>query len=477
MAQTSPESFKFKTEVQQLLNILVHSLYTDKEIFLRELISNASDALNRMQFEMLTNHDVLDPEVEPGIWISGDEENKTLTIRDTGIGMTREELIDNLGTIAKSGAADFIARLKDNKEQVADVIGQFGVGFYSVFMVAKEVEVVSRSYRKDAEAVKWVSDGSESYTIQAADKADRGTTITITLHDEDAEFAQEYRLRNIIKKHSDFVNYPIYLGDGEEPVNQQTPIWRQSPSEIDEEKYKEFYKQLTLDFEDPITYLHLSADAPVQVNALLYFPAKREGNVLSLRKDPGLKLYSHNVLIQEYNTDLLPNHFRFVQGVVDSEDISLSVSREAVQNTRVIEKLKNLLTKRVTRKLEELGKEDPDAYAKWWKEFGLFIKEGIATDFSAKDSLAKLLRFYSSASPDKLISLAEYAAAMPEDQDDIYYLLADSVAAAQNSPHLDDFKKRDIQVLYLVDTLDSFMLTTLREFDGHPLKNADSAEL
>ena len=477
MAQTSPESFKFKTEVQQLLNILVHSLYTDKEIFLRELISNASDALNRMQFEMLTNHDVLDPEVEPGIWISGDEENKTLTIRDTGIGMTREELIDNLGTIAKSGAADFIARLKDNKEQVADVIGQFGVGFYSVFMVAKEVEVVSRSYRKDAEAVKWVSDGSESYTIQAADKADRGTTITITLHDEDAEFAQEYRLRNIIKKHSDFVNYPIYLGDGEEPVNQQTPIWRQSPSEIDEEKYKEFYKQLTLDFEDPITYLHLSADAPVQVNALLYFPAKREGNVLSLRKDPGLKLYSHNVLIQEYNTDLLPNHFRFVQGVVDSEDISLSVSREAVQNTRVIEKLKNLLTKRVTRKLEELGKEDPDAYAKWWKEFGLFIKEGIATDFSAKDSLAKLLRFYSSASPDKLISLAEYVEAMPEDQDDIYYLLADSVAAAQNSPHLDDFKKRDIQVLYLVDTLDSFMLTTLREFDGHPLKNADSAEL
>ncbi len=477
MAQTSPESFKFKTEVQQLLNILVHSLYTDKEIFLRELISNASDALNRMQFEMLTNHDVLDPEAKPGIWISGDEEAKTLTIRDTGIGMTREELIDNLGTIAKSGAADFVARLKDNKEQIADVIGQFGVGFYSVFMVAKEVEVVSRSFHNDAEAVKWVSDGSESYTIQATDKAERGTTITITLHDEDAEFAQEYRLCNIIKKHSDFVNYPIYLGDGEEQVNQQTPLWRQSASDIDEEKYKEFYKQLTLDFEDPIAHLHLSVDAPVQVNALLYFPAKREGNVLSLRKDPGLKLYSHNVLIQEYNTDLLPNHFRFVQGVVDSEDISLSVSREAVQNTRVIEKLKNLLTKRVVRKLEELGKEDADKYAQWWKEFGMFIKEGIATDFTAKDSLAKLLRFYSSASPDKLISLAEYVEAMPEDQEAIYYILADSAAAAENSPHLDDFKKRDIQVLYLVDTLDSFMLTTLREFDGHNLKNVDAAEL
>ncbi|HEY86018.1 MAG TPA: molecular chaperone HtpG [Chloroflexi bacterium] len=477
MTQTNPESFKFKAEVQQLLNILVHSLYTDKEIFLRELISNASDALNRMQFEMLTNHDVLDPEAEPGIWISSDEEAKTITIRDTGIGMTREELIDNLGTIAKSGAADFIARLKDNKEQVADVIGQFGVGFYSVFMVAKEVEVVSRSYRNNAEAVKWVSDGSESYTIQTTDKAERGTTITITLHDEDAEFAQEYRLRNIIKKHSDFVTYPIYLGDSEGAANQQTPLWRQSASDIDEEKYKEFYKQLTLDFEDPIARLHLSADAPVQLNALLFFPARREGNILSLRKDPGLKLYSHNVLIQEYNTDLLPNHFRFVQGVVDSEDISLSVSREAVQNTRVVEKLKNLLTKRVVRKLEDLGKEDADKYAQWWKEFGMFIKEGIATDINAKDSLAKLLRFYSSASPDKLISLADYVEAMPEDQEAIYYILADSAAAAKNSPHLDDFKKRDIQVLYMVDTLDSFMLTALREFNGHNLQNVDAAEL
>ncbi|OQY34329.1 MAG: molecular chaperone HtpG [Anaerolineaceae bacterium 4572_5.2] len=477
MTQTNPESFKFKAEVQQLLNILVHSLYTDKEIFLRELISNASDALNRMQFEMLTNHDVLDPEAEPGIWISGDKEAKTITIRDTGIGMTREELIDNLGTIAKSGAADFIARLKDNKEQVADVIGQFGVGFYSVFMVAKEVEVVSRSYRNNAEAVKWVSDGSESYTIQTTDKAERGTTITITLHDEDAEFAQEYRLRNIIKKHSDFVTYPIYLGDSEGAANQQTPLWRQSASDIDEEKYKEFYKQLTLDFEDPIARLHLSADAPVQLNALLFFPARREGNILSLRKDPGLKLYSHNVLIQEYNTDLLPNHFRFVQGVVDSEDISLSVSREAVQNTRVVEKLKNLLTKRVVRKLEDLGKEDADKYAQWWKEFGMFIKEGIATDINAKDSLAKLLRFYSSASPDKLISLADYVEAMPEDQEAIYYILADSAAAAKNSPHLDDFKKRDIQVLYMVDTLDSFMLTALREFNGHNLQNVDAAEL
>ena len=474
------ESYQFKAEIQQLLSILVHSLYTDKEIFLRELISNASDALNRVQFEMLTNHDVLDPDAELGIWLSVDEDAKTITIRDTGIGMTRDELIENLGTIAKSGAKEFLQRLKENKEHATEIIGQFGVGFYSVFMVAKEVEVLSRSYRKDAEAVRWVSDGSETYTIEPAEKPDRGTTITVTLNDDSHEFASLHRLENIIKKHSDFVTYPIYVGEGDDrrAVNQQTALWRQSPSEVEEEKYNEFYKQLTLDFTDPLAHIHLAVDAPVQVKALLFIPATREGSIFSLRKDPGLKLYSRNVLIEEYTTDLLPNHYRFVHGVVDSEDISLSVSREAVQNTRVISKLKNLLTKRVTRTLEEMGKNDPEKYRKFWDEFSPFIKEGIATDPTTIESLTPLLRFpCSTCEPDELISLKDYVEKMPEGQTEIYYLIADSVAAAANSPHMDRFKKRNIPVLYMVDTMDTFMLTTFREFDGKKLQNVETAKL
>lgn len=475
---TSSETFEFKAEVQQLLNILVHSLYTDKEIFLRELISNASDALNRVQFEMLTNHDVLDPEAELGVWIEVDEDAKTIAIRDTGIGMSREELISNLGTIARSGAAQFLTKVKENKEQVGDIIGQFGVGFYSVFMVASQIEVTTRSYRKEDEAVKWVSDGSGTYTLEPADKVERGTSILIKLGDDDKDFAAPYRLRNIIKKHSDFVTYPIYIGDDEKSANQQNALWRQSSSEVEEEKYDEFYKQLTLDFEKPLTHMHLSVDAPVQVNALLFIPSKREGNMLNLRKDPGLKLYSHNILIKEYTTDLLPNHFRFVQGVVDSEDISLSVSREAVQNTRVIEKLKNLLTKRVVRALENLDKDDSEKYAQFWREFGPFLKEGIASDFTAKDSLINLLRFPSSgAKADQLVSLKSYVDAMPEDQEVIYYILSDNMTAAENSPHMDYFKKRDIQVLYMVEAMDSFMLTSLNEYAGHKLQSIDTAEL
>ncbi len=479
-----PESFQFQAEIQQLLSILVHSLYTDKEIFLRELISNASDALNRVQFEMLTNDEVLDADAELAIWLEADEDAKTITLRDTGIGMTYDELIANLGTIAKSGASEFLAQLKSQKEHTNNIIGKFGVGFYSVFMVAKEVEVISKSYRKDAEAVRWTSDGSSTYTIDTADKADRGTTIIIKLNDDSDEFANIHRLESIVRKHSDFVTFPIYVKnegkDDDEPrtVNQQTALWRQSASEIDDEKYNDFYKQLTMDFTDPIAHIHLSADAPVQVNALLFFPAVREGNMFSLRQEPGLKLYSRNVLIEEYTTDLLPNHFRFIHGVVDSEDISLSVSRESVQNTRVINKLKGLLTKRVIRTLEELGEKDAEKYKAFWKEFSPFIKEGIATDPTATESLLPLLRFHASnVDSDVLVSLKDYVESLPEGQSDIYYLIADGVSAANNSPHMDSFKKRDIPVLYFVDAIDSFMLNSLREFDGHSLKNVDTVEL
>ncbi|OQY44769.1 MAG: molecular chaperone HtpG [Anaerolineaceae bacterium 4572_78] len=476
MSTDNIKSYEFKAEVQQLLHILAHSLYTDREIFLRELISNASDALNRIQFEMLTNDNVLDSDTELGIWLEVDDEANTLTIRDTGVGMTRDELILNLGTIAKSGAADFLKRLQTEKEKGDDIIGQFGVGFYSVFMAAKEVEVITRSYQPDAESVRWVSTGTNTYTLETVDKTDRGTTIIVKFNDESKEFAADYRIENIIKKHSDFVTYPIYFKD--KAINQQKAIWRKSSSEIEDEEYNNFYKQLTLDFEQPIDRLHLHADAPVQVNALLFVPNKRESNLFSLRKEPGLKIYSRNILIEEYSTNLLPNHFRFIHGVVDSEDFSLSVSREAVQNSRVNDKLKNLLTKRVTRMLDELGKEKPEDYAKFWKEFGVFIKEGVSTDVSTRDGLVKLLRFHSSTTEaEALVSLQEYVDNMSEKQEDIYYITADSIPAANNSPHMDYFKKHDMQVLYMVDAMDPFMLTSLHEFSGHALKNVDSVEI
>ena len=303
----------FKAETRQLLDILIHSLYTDREIFLRELISNASDALTRADFEILTNRDVLDPDAELGIHIYPNTVENTLTISDTGIGMTADELVEDLGTIAHSGARAFIEAAQEGAKDLSEIIGQFGVGFYSAFMVADWIKVVSRSYQKDAEAAAWYSAGADTFTVEPAGKTERGTNVIIKLKDDASEFAQEQRLREIIRKHSDFIPFPIYIGDQEEQVNQQTALWRQSPRQVEKESYDEFYKQLTLDFEPPLAYAHMVVDAPVQMYALLFVPSNAERNLFSARKDDGLKLYSRKVLIQEYCKDLLPEYFRFVQ--------------------------------------------------------------------------------------------------------------------------------------------------------------------
>ncbi len=471
------ESFKFKAEIQQLLNILVHSLYTEREIFLRELLSNASDALHRIQFEMLTNRDVLDPDAELCIRITVDEEAKTLTIADTGIGMTREEIVQDLGTIAHSGAAAFLQRLAEEDRPAVELIGQFGVGFYSVFMVAEEVRVVSRSYRPEAEAVEWVSDGGTEYRVGPADKADRGTRIEIKLKEDAAEFANLWRLEQIIHKHSEYVPFPIYLGDRKEPVNRQTALWRQPPREVTEEEYHEFYKHLTLDFEKPLLYTHLVTDAPVNVRAILYVPARRERGLLNLRTDYGLRLYIHNVLIEEYNKDLLPNHFRFVEGVVESEDLPLNISREAVQHSPAIRRIRRALTRKLIKELTTLAEEKPEEYATFWREFGLFIKEGVAAEPTAQEDLLPLLRFYSSKSGEELISLARYVERMAKDQKAIYYVLGEDLESVARSPHLDYFRANDIEVLYLVDPIDSFVAVALPEYEGKPLKNVDDAGL
>lgn len=476
----APESLQFRAEIRQLLNILAHSLYTEREIFLRELISNASDALNRLRFEQLTNQELLDPDVELAIRVEVDKDARKLRVIDTGIGMTREELVENLGTIAHSGAMSFLQRLQADPKAGADIIGQFGVGFYSVFMVADEARVVTRSYHPGAEAVEWISRGENTYTVAPIDKATRGTIVELTLREDATEFTDTWRLEQVIRKHSDFVAFPIYVGTGEKAVNRQVAPWRRTPKEVTEEQYHEFYKQRTFDMEAPLTHIHLVADAPVQVRALLYIPAHREQGMFRLRTEEGLQLYSHNVLIQEYTTDLLPKHFRFVDGVVDSEDLPLNISRETVQmqSNRVIERTRNLLTARVQRELEHLAADEPEKYRTFWNAFSVYIKEGVAMDPGAREPLARLLRYASSRTEgDALTSLQEYVDRMKSDQEAIYYVLADDRRAAASSPHLDPFKARDLEVLFLVEPIDSFVTTNLTEFAGKKLRNADSPDL
>lgn len=475
------ESFEFKAEIQQLLNILVHSLYTEREIFLRELLSNASDALNRIQFKMLTDHDVLDPDAELAIRVEADQEARTITISDSGIGMTREEIVRDLGTIAHSGAAAFLKQLEQEERPSVELIGQFGVGFYSVFMVAEEVRVVSRSYQPDAEAVEWVSAGGPNYQLGPANKAERGTRIEVKLKEDAVEFAGTWRLEQIVRKHSDYVAFPIYVGDKEQAINRQTALWRQSPHEVTDEQYEEFYKHLTLDFEKPLLHTHLVSDAPVDVRSILYIPSKRERGLLSPRTDHGLQLYIHNVLIQEYNKDLLPNHFRFVEGVIESQDLPLNISRETVQSSPAARRIQKALVRKLIKELETLAEDNPEEYVAFWNEFGPFIKEGVATtpttDPTAKDNLLSLLRFHSTKSDGDMVSLAQYVERMPGDQSTIYYVLGEGLKSVARSPHLDYFQAHDIEVLYLVDPIDSFMAVTLQKYGDKPLKNVDDAEL
>jgi len=456
----------FKAEIKQLLNILVHSLYTERDIFLRELISNASDALTQMHFIMLTDREVLDPERELTIHLEVDEDENIVSIRDTGVGMTREEIIENLGTIAHSGVQAFL-------EQVE------GVGFYSVFMVAEWVRVTSRSYRPDAEAVTWYATGSDTYTVTHADKDTRGTRIEVKLKEDAEEFASENKLREIVKRHSDFVPYPITIGDDEEQVNRQTAIWRQSPREVEEEEYEEFYRHLTMDFEPPMEEIHIVTDAPLRVYALLFLPSKPERGIFSPRQDDGLKLYARKVLIQEYNKDLLPTYYRFVQGVVDSEDIPLNISRESIQSTAMLARLKKILTKQVTSKLKSLAENEPDTYNVFWKNFSQFIKEGIATQQSQdeREDLYPLLRFRTTAQPEEWNSLNNYVGRMKLGQKKIYYILGDDERSVSHSPHLDYFRNNGYEVLMLTDPMDSFMLMGLREYEGFELINVSAPDI
>jgi molecular chaperone HtpG len=465
-------SIPFRAETRKLLDILIHSLYSEQEVFLRELISNASDAITRLNFEMLTNRDVLDPDAELGIWLSADKEARTITITDTGIGMNAAELAENLGTIAHSGARAFLEAASSGQNKPNDIIGQFGVGFYSAFMVAESIRVDSRSYRLTDEASAWVSTGNDTYSIEPSEKTSRGTQIVIQLKEEHAEFADENKLRTIVKKHSDFVPFPIYIGESHEQANQQTAIWRLSPRDVNQEKANEFYREFTLDFNPPLAYTQINADAPVQLYAMLFIPSSPEKAVFALRKEDGLKLYARKVLIQEYARDLLPEYFRFIQGVVDSEDIPLNVSREMVQSSRIMTQLRRLITNKVLDLLKDMAENKPDDYAKLWKSFGRFIKEGVATDREAAEQLSPLLRFATLKSPNELISLDQYINQARAAQQKIYYILGDDERSAARSPHLDLFRHQGVDVLLLADPLDSFVLLSLTKYKDHELVNA-----
>lgn len=467
----------FKAETRQLLDILIHSLYTEREIFLREMISNASDALTRVDFEILTNRDVFDPQAALEIRIIPNKEEGTLTIEDSGIGMTAEELATNLGTIAQSGVREFLAAAKAAGKAATDLIGQFGVGFYSAFMVADWIRVVSRSYRPEATAAEWFCAGADTFTIRAANRTKRGTAVVIKLKEDAREFLEEYRLREVIRKHSDFIPFPIYIGDQKEQVNRQTAIWRQNPREVTEKDYNDFYQQLTLDFQPPLLHTHMVVDAPVQLYALLYVPASPERPIFSPRREQGLKLYARKVLIQEYNRDLLPEYLEFVQGVVDSEDLPLNVSREAVQSTRVMAQLKKLVTSKVLDTLKELAEKEKEKYATFWKNFGRYIKQGVALESTETEALYALLRFHTSLHPEEWSSLEDYLARMKPEQKAIYYIMGDDEASVRFSPHLDVMRHYGYEVLLLADPVDVFMLTRLKEYQGHPLENVATADL
>ncbi|GAB4568956.1 MAG: molecular chaperone HtpG [Anaerolineales bacterium] len=474
---TDVQKFTFKAETKQLLHILIHSLYKDREVFLRELLSNASDAINRLRFEMLTNQNILDPNAELKIHVKVDKDSRIITVQDTGIGMTQEELIDHLGTIAQSSARKFLEAAQEKNLDASGMIGQFGVGFYSVFMVADWVRVTSRSFRPDAQAVTWYATGDDSYEVGLAEMNERGTRIEIKLKEDAAEFADDYRLKNIIHKHSDYIGFPIYVGDEEKPVNKQTSLWRTARNEITAEQYKDFYRQTTLDFEDPLMHIHMVTDAPVQLYALLFFPAKAERNMFSLRKDDGLKLYSRNILIDEYNKDLLPEYLRFVQGVVDSEDLPLNVSRETVQSSGLMPKLKKVLTNQVIKELETLAKKDAEKYASFWSEFGVYLKQGIAASPADTDTITPLLRFKTNTNPDAWSSLDDYVSRMKDGQKVIYYIVGEDPKAVLRSPHLDAFKANGTEVLLLTEPMDSFMLMGLHKYKDYELKSISGAEV
>ena len=491
--EAKAETLGFQTEVKQLLQLMIHSLYSNKEIFLRELISNASDAEDKLRFEALSNDALYEDDGDLEIRLEFDEEAKTVTVSDNGIGMTRSDVIDHLGTIAKSGTADFMKNLTGDSKQDSQLIGQFGVGFYSAFIVAKKVDVYTRKAGTDkSEGVHWSSEGEGEFTIADVEKASRGTSIVLHLKDDETEFANGWRLRSLVKKYSDHISFPVVMksepapaAEGEEQeepkdetVNVATALWSLSKSEVKDDEYKAFYKHISHDFQDPIKWSHNRVEGKYDYTSLLYIPAKAPYDLYNREVPRGLKLYVQRVFIMDDAEQFLPLYLRFVKGVVDSKDLSLNVSREILQSDKAVESMKAALTKRVLDMLSKMAKNEPEAYQAFWDEFGPVIKEGLAEDQANNEKVANLLRFASThGDSTQNQSLAAYVERMQESQDKIYYVSAESYAAGISSPHMEIFRKKGIEVLVLSDRIDGWMISYLNEFDGKHLQDITKGEL
>lgn len=489
---TQKETMGFQTEVKQLLHLMIHSLYSNKEIFLRELISNASDAADKMRFAAIADGALYQGDSELAIRLSFDQEANTLTITDNGIGMNRDDVIEHLGTIAKSGTAEFLSNLTGDQQKDSQLIGQFGVGFYSSFIVAKEVEVFTRKAGSEAsEGVHWVSKGEGEFSIEQVELEKRGTSIVLHLKEDEKEFADGFRLRNLVRKYSDHISIPVimekqHFGEEEAPaepeeetVNTATALWTKPRADVSDEEYQEFYKHVAHDFQDALNWSHNKVEGKLEYTSLLYLPSKAPFDMYQRDANRGLKLYVQRVFIMDEAEQFLPMYLRFIKGVVDSNDLSLNVSREILQKDPVIDSMRSALTKRVLDMLEKMAKKDADKYQQFWQEFGQVLKEGPAEDFANKEKIAKLLRFASTQddSAEQTNSLTDYIARMQEGQDKIYYVVADNHNTAKNSPHLEIFRKKGIEVLLLSDRIDEWLMSHLMEFDGKQLQDVAKGNL
>jgi TNF receptor-associated protein 1 len=476
MSNATPQKFEFQAEIKQLLDIVIHSLYTEKEIFVRELVSNASDALEKLRHTQITEKEIFDDKAELEISLTTDDKAKTLTIQDTGVGMTREELVKNLGTIAHSGSKQFLKALGENGAKNSNLIGQFGVGFYSAFMVAKSVKVYSKSWRASEPGHVWSSDGSGSYEVEEVADLPRGSKIVIELKDDCGDYSADWKIKEILERYSAFVSFPIKLNG--KHINTVQALWLRSKNEIKDEEYTEFYKFQAHAHDEPRLRLHFSADAPIAINALLFVPKDNTEKFGMSRLEASVSLYCRKVLIDAKPKDLLPEWLRFLKGVIDSEDLPLNISRETMQDRSLIEKLNKVVTKRFLKFLSEEAEARPDAYNEFYAEFGIFLKEGAAMDYTHKEQLVKLLRFESSLTDKgKTTSLADYVTRMGAEQKEIYYLVGPNRAALEAGPYLEGFKARNLEVIFCYEPVDEYVMSNVREFDGKKLTAADHADV
>ena len=482
------EKLSFQTEVKQLLNLMIHSLYSNKEIAIRELISNASDATDKLRFEALDNDKLYEGDSDLKVIVDFDSKANTLTITDNGIGMDRDDLVNNLGTIARSGTKEFLANMSGDNKKDANLIGQFGVGFYSSFIIAKEVTVQTRK-AGNPQAYSWSSQADGEFTINEIEKESRGTSVILKLKDDEKEFTDAWRLQSIIRKYSDHISIPIQMYKTDmkkdelvkleelETINNTNAIWTRAKSDIKQKEYEEFYKSLSYDSEEPLAYYHNRVEGKTEYTSLLYLPKKAPFDLYDRENNNSIKLYVRKVFVMDANEKLIPQYLRFVKGVIDSQDLSLNVSREILQDSPLVDSIKSGVTKRVLSSLQTMSEKEPEKYQSFWNEFGKVLKEGPAEDFANKESIAKLLRFASSNTDEQSVSFESYIKNMPKEQESIYYITADSHQAAKNSPHLEIFKQKNIEVLLLSDRVDEWLVSSLHEFDGKKLQSIAKGDL